>query len=170
MKCRSGIVLLASFALVACAAPATLDREGTGSTSLHEKTIFVIRHLQKERGDDPSLTSEGAAASERLANMLADKGISAIYATPTRRAMETAAPLSKKTGVAISEYDAKNPETLVASVAENDGAVLVVGHSNTVPDLVVRFGGRSQPQMTDQDYGTVFLIDAAGDVHEFILD
>ena len=102
--------------------------------------------------------------------MLADKGISAIYATPTRRAMETAAPLSKKTGVAISEYDAKNPETLVASVAENDGAVLVVGHSNTVPDLVVRFGGRSQPQMTDQDYGTVFLIDAAGDVHEFILD
>lgn len=170
MKSCWGIALLATFALLACAAPTTLNRLSTGSSSLKEKKIFVMRHLQKEHGDDPSLSSEGAAAAERLGNMLAEKGISAIYATPTRRAMETAAPLSRMTGVAVSEYDPQNPESLVASVADIEGAVLVVGHSNTVPNLVLRFGGRSPPRLTEQDYGTVFLIDATGDVQELILD
>lgn len=169
MKTGWGIALLATFALVACAAPATLNSVGTDSTYPNEKTIFVIRHLQKAQGEDPSLNSEGVAAAVRLANMLADKGISAIYATPTHRAMETAAPLGRKTGVAITEYDPQNPESLVASVAENEGAVLVVGHSNTVPDLVVRFGGHSPPQLTEQDYGTVFRVDATGEVHELSL-
>ena len=170
MKRWWGIALLATFALGACAAPATLNRVGTSSPSLDEKTIFVIRHLQKAQGDDPPLTSEGAAAAERLANMLADKGISAIYATPTRRAMETAAPLARKTGVAVTEYDPQNHDSLVASVAANEGAVLVVGHSNTVPNLVVRFGGHSSPRLTEQDYGTVFVIDATGDVRELKVD
>ena len=48
--------------------------------------------------------------------------------------------------------------------------MLVVGHSNTVPDLIVRFGGNSAPQLTEEDYGTVFAIDATGKVHEINVD
>lgn len=170
MKSRWGIALLATFALGACVAPATLDRAATGSSSLDAKTVFIIRHLHKATGKDPSLTSEGAAAAERLATKLADKSIVAIYATPTRRAMETAGPLARNTGVAVTQYDPQAPASLVASVAASEGAVLVVGHSNTVPDLVVRFGGYPAPQLTEQDYGTVFIVDATGDVRELKVD
>ncbi|MHA6332844.1 SixA phosphatase family protein [Qipengyuania sp. CAU 1752] len=170
MKSWRAMVLLVTLALGACAAPATRDRDGAASSHQDRDAIFVIRHLHKAQGDDPPLNSEGTAAAERLAEMLADKGIVAIYATATRRAMETAAPLSRRIGVTVTQYDARQPEALVTSVTASEGAVLVVGHSNTVPDLVARFGGHQAPELTEQDYGTVFMIDATGKVHELVVD
>ncbi len=170
MKDWRGLVLLAAIALGACAVPAAVDRSDMGSSTPNEKTIFVTRHLHKAQGEDPPLSSEGAAAAERLAELLADRGIQATYATPTRRARQTAAPLARRIGVAITEYDPYDPGALVASVAAIDGSVLVVGHSNTVPDLVERFGGHPPPPMTEQDYGTVFAIDPAGDVRDLQVD
>ena len=41
------------------------------------------------------------------------------------------------------------------------GAVLIVGHSNTVPDLVPRFGGVPAPVIGDDDYGTIFIVNPA---------
>lgn len=166
MRGWRGIVLFAAITVGACTVPTSLDGSAAGASETDEKTIFVIRHLHKAQGEDPSLTSEGAAAAERLADLLADEGIVATYATPTRRARETAAPLSQRIGVAITEYDARNPAALIASVASIDGSVLVVGHSNTVPDLVERFGGYPRPQLTEDDYGTVFAIDPTGAVEE----
>ena len=132
--------------------------------ALAAEPVYVVRHLQKADGDDPSLTAQGAANAQRLAAMLKDKEIAAIFATPTRRAMETAEPLSQKLGISVTPYDPRNADALVDAVAAVSGPVLVVGHSNTVPDLVDRLGGPVQPPMTEDDYGTVFLIDGDGKV------
>ncbi len=158
-----GLVLLAALTLGACAAPAAAPPPKSVASGAG-KTIFVTRHMQKAQGEDPSLSGEGAAAAQSLARMLADEGISAIFATPTRRAMETAAPLSKLTRVPVTPYDPRNPRQLVALVAAAQGSVLVVGHSNTVHDLIARFGGAPPAPLTEQDYGTVFIIDAKGGV------
>jgi phosphohistidine phosphatase SixA len=96
-------------------------------------TVFVMRHLQKADGADPQLSAEGAANAQRLAGMLAKSGIKAIFATPTRRAMETAQPLAAKLAIPVTSYDPANPGELVSKVAAISGAVLIVGHSNTVP-------------------------------------
>ena len=170
MKTWRGLGLLAAVFLRACAPTAGLESGDSAASPATERTIFVTRHLHKAQGDDPPLSSEGAAAAQRLADLLADKRIVATFATPTRRAMQTAAPLAQRIGVAVSEYDASAPEKLVASVASIDGSVLVVGHSNTVPDLVTRFGGHSRPVLTEQDYGTVFVIDGTGEVQELQVD
>jgi broad specificity phosphatase PhoE len=123
-------------------------------------TIYVIRHLQKESGADPTLTAEGKAGASALAELLADKGIEAIYATPTRRAMETAAPLAARLGIAIEPYDPADPAALAEAAAGRKGAILVVGHSNTVPDLVARFGGAEPAAIGDDEFGTLYIVHA----------
>ena len=129
-------------------------------------TVYVIRHLQKAAGEDPPLTAEGTAEARRLAWLLERSGIRAIYATPTRRAMETAAPLAERLGLAVTPYDPDAPAALVQAARSVGGNVLVVGHSNTVGSLVENFGGTSPPVLTDEDYGTLFVVQADGDVSQ----
>lgn len=124
-----------------------------------EKSVYVTRHMQKSVGTDPSLSPEGSAAAEALAHALVDRGISKIFATQTRRAMETAAPLAERIGLEVTAYDPNSPQQLANEVAAAKGSVLVVGHSNTVHDLVARFGGETPPApLSEQDYGAVFVI------------
>jgi broad specificity phosphatase PhoE len=126
--------------------------------------VFVIRHFQKTDGADPSLTTEGSANAERLAAMLKGKGIKAIFATQTRRAMQTGEPLAKALGLKVTPYDPSNVAALAAAVTSAAGPVLVVGHSNTVPELVALFGGARPAAMGDDDYGTLFEVAPDGTV------
>ena len=123
-------------------------------------TVYVIRHLQKATGDDPALTAEGAAGAQKLRDLLAKKMVTAIYATQTKRAMQTAEPLAKRLGLPVTVYDPKDFAGLAAKVAKDKKAVLIVGHSNTVPDLVAKVGGKQPGPLSDTDYGTVFVVRA----------
>ena len=141
--------VIAALVLVAAFLPATLSAAGT---------VYVIRHLEKATGDDPSLTPKGAARAEQLAQVLAQANIKAIFATPTKRARETATPLATQLGVPISDYNPRDVDALAAAVAAAGGSVLVVGHSNTVVALVAKFGGDKPTELTEQDYGTLFIV------------
>lgn len=127
-------------------------------------SVFVVRHLQKAEGADPSLSAKGAANARHLAAMLKDKGVVAVFATPTRRAMETGQPLAKALGIAVTPYDPSNPAALAAKVAAAGGPVLIVGHSNTVPDLVQLFGGARPARLSEQDFGTIYDVEPSGKV------
>jgi broad specificity phosphatase PhoE len=122
------------------------------------EAVYVIRHLQKAAGDDPPLTVEGAAGANALANLLSDRGINAVFATPTRRAIQTATPLAVRLGLPVRRYNPSDTAALVEAVRATSGNVLVVGHSNTVPDLVAQFGGERPPPMTEQDYGQIYVV------------
>ena len=126
--------------------------------------VYIIRHMQKADGPDPALTAEGAANAQRLAAMLKDKGIAAIFATRTKRAMETAAPLAKALGLQVRPYDPTGFGLLAAQAAAAGGPVLVVGHSNTVPDLVESFGGERPAPIADEEYGTLYDVEPGGTV------
>jgi|tagenome__1003787_1003787.scaffolds.fasta_scaffold20976057_3 broad specificity phosphatase PhoE len=145
---------------------ALLAATATPSQVFAADTVFVIRHLQKAQGSDPPLSAEGAANAQALAGMLARSGIRAIFATPTRRAMQTAEPLATKLAIKVTSYDPARPEALAAAVGAIPGAVLIVGHSNTVPDLVARLGGKGPVSVGEQDYGTVFVVTSDGTVSQ----
>jgi phosphohistidine phosphatase SixA len=121
-------------------------------------TIYVMRHLQKGAGDDPALTSEGTKGAAAVAKILGSESIAAVFATPTRRAQQTGAPLAAKRGIAVTLYDPGDPQKLATAVAAVKGAVLIVGHSNTVPDLVAMFGGDRPAPLADSDYGTIYVL------------
>jgi phosphohistidine phosphatase SixA len=134
---------------------------GVGQAADAASRVYIMRHLQKAEGSDPPLSPAGASQAQALASVLARSGIMAIFATPTRRAMETAEPLAKRLGIRVTAYDPSAPGKLVEAAAAIHGSVLIVGHSNTVPDLVTRFGGAPAPVIGDEDYGTVFIVDPA---------
>jgi broad specificity phosphatase PhoE len=145
---KAGLILGALFAMLGAMPVSAAD------------TVYVIRHLQKESGADPALTAEGRAGASALAELLADKGVTAIYATETRRAMETAAPLAARLGIAITPYDPGDPAALAKVAAGVKGAILVVGHSNTVPQLVASFGGAEPAAIADDEFGTLYIVHA----------
>ena len=166
MKLKLALPIAAAIALAGCAAQPVAPAAAPVASAEVEapKQVYVIRHLQKATGDDPSLTAEGAANAARLAELLGDKGITAIFATPTKRAMETAEPLARKLNLVVQPYQPRDFASLAAAVAKAPGPVLIVGHSNTVPDIVAHFGAPRPVSLTEADYGTLFVVDPAGTV------
>jgi broad specificity phosphatase PhoE len=123
------------------------------------RSLYVMRHLPPDGGPDPGLSIAGAEQAQKLAHLLADRPVRAIFVTATRRSRETAAPLAAKLGLAVSVYDPFQPERLEDAVRAVPGDVLIVGHSNTVADLVARFGGAAPEPLGHGDFGTLWRID-----------
>lgn len=129
--------------------------------------VFVVRHA--ERADagsggattiatDPDLSDAGRARAESLAAALKDAKITAIFVTPYKRTRQTAEPLAKALGVQPTEIDAKDIGSLIEKVKAASGNVVVVGHSNTVPDVLTRLGVEDAPKLADADYDNLFVV------------
>ncbi len=146
--------LLAAFLLAAVAACAT----ATATDEPIRPNHYVMRHLQKATGDDPGLTEEGQRNAVRLADLLADDPPSAIYVSTTRRARETAAVLATRLGLTPITYDPRDTPALIAAATSETGTVLIVGHSNTVPEIVERLGGTRPADLSESDFGDVWRV------------
>lgn len=144
---------LAALFLILIAACSTAPR-----AEAPRPNYYVTRHLQKAGGQDPGLTAEGQAEAVRLADLLAADPPSVIYVSTTRRAAETAAPLAARLGVTPKTYNPADTPGLIAAVAAETGTVLIVGHSNTVPDIVQRLGGARPADIADTSYGDVWHV------------
>jgi len=139
-----GRLLRAIILFVLCAAPATaLD------------AIYLVRHAEKSEGWPPErdldafwpLSPGGQVRAEWIASKLENSGIAAVYTSRTTRTLTTGLPLANRVHVPIAANDdsilPEKMETFLSGVRgkhPNDRAVLIVGHSNTVPVLLVRLG------------------------------
>ena len=93
-------------------------------------------------------------------------GVTAVYATDTTRARQTGEPLAQMLKLAIKTYDTRDEKgnmtaaPLVARLKadEKDGVVRVVGHSNTVPDILTAFGSKETLRLAPDDYGDLFVL------------
>jgi broad specificity phosphatase PhoE len=124
---------------------------------------YVMRHLDTPAGErDPDLLPAGGARAEQLAALLANRGIAAIYVTDYRRSRQTAEPLARRLGLVPIVYDPGDPGALVARLRGGPRPALVVGHSNTVPQLVAALGGTPPAPLFHGDFGTIWAIGQDG--------
>jgi broad specificity phosphatase PhoE len=93
--------------------------------------------------------------------MLNQTGIETIYSTPTKRTRQTAEPLAKLTGLTPTLYDPKEG-ALVAVLKKSTGKSLVVGHSNTLPQLLNALTGSTIYQPTEA-YGELWVVTLTGE-------
>ena len=121
--------------------------------------VYVMRHLKAGTGADPALTAEGARQAALLPGWFAArKAPRTLYVSTYRRSRETAAALAAKLGLEPRVYDPSDSAALAASVLAEKGPVLVVGHSNTVPEIVERLGGVRPGPIAHDRHGDIWRI------------
>ena len=131
-------------------------------------TYYVVRHFDTPAGErDPDLTDTGRARAEKLAAWFKGKKLAAIYVSDYKRTRQTIAPLVASRGMTrVEVYDPSDTPGLVAKVKAVGGPVLVVGHSNTVPDVVEQLGGERPGPLVHEDFGDVWTIAAGRTLRE----
>ena len=136
--------LLLLLTLTAMAMPVDTWSSGTPGVQEEQKPLVVIllRHAEKvDDSADPELSEEGKQRADQLAKMLRDTNIDKIHSTDFKRTKSTAGPLA---GVKKADIEIYNPRRLVEFAAQlkaAGGTHVVVGHSNTTPQLVELLGG-----------------------------
>ncbi len=119
--------------------------------------FIIVRHAEKvlDESADPALTATGEIRAQAIAGWLADSDVVAVYSTETRRTRQTAAPTAQAHGLPVTAYDGEEPATALAARlrrAHPAGTVLVVGHSNTAPDIAAALCGCDVAPMSEDEY------------------
>jgi broad specificity phosphatase PhoE len=137
------------------------------------QTVFLIRHAEKENEprQDPPLKPEGVARSQELARLLAAGNIKTIITSQFTRTKKTAEPLATKLGLTSTVISLKsnpaNPRLIaeestrevVNKILERSGEnALVVGHSNSIPDVIKMLGGDVVPTIDEQKFNDLFVV------------
>ncbi len=129
--------------------------------------IFVVRHAEradagspdaKMMSADPSLSAMGKARADRLAAILRVAQVGHIFTTELRRTRETAAPLAAATHLDIVSLPVKDVDGLVTRLSDAHGTSLVVGHSNTVPEILKKLGVPESVSVSDDDFDDLFVV------------
>jgi broad specificity phosphatase PhoE len=155
--------LLALAALCACTPgtpPAAATPRPDGAT-----TVIVVRHAEKaaEPAADPPLTAAGQARAEALVDAVRGMPVTAVISTNFVRTRSTAAPLAARLGLTTELVDARAPDharqVAAGVLAKHRGeTVVVVGHSNTVPDIVAALGAPKPASICDAEYDNLFVV------------
>lgn len=141
-----------------------------GCASVREQAvrpdIYVMRHLHTPAGArNPDLTPVGRHHAVLLDRWFSLRGApEVIYVSDTARARQTAAVLAARLNLVPKVYDPADTAALVAAVVAEPGTVLVVGHSNTLPDIVAGVGGTRPGPLVHEDFGDVWRVTGSGRV------
>ena len=133
------------------------------SATAQPPVIFLLRHAERAAisgkvPSDTGLSPAGRKRAEALARVMQDAQITAIYTTEYKRTRETAAPVALSLGIQPEIIPGDDLRGLIAKLKASSGNVLVVGHSNTLPQIISALGVSSRVTVTESDYDNLFLV------------
>jgi broad specificity phosphatase PhoE len=121
-------------------------------------SLIIVRHAEKKNETDTTtLTTAGFDRAQRLATWLANTNLSAIYTTPFVRMRQTAEPTAKQKNLPIQDYTPHEISELDRIISANLGkTVLVVGHGNSIPNMLNHYTGSSLQNLSG--YNDIFVL------------
>ncbi len=149
MKSAMGRWVVAAAVLLATASPARA-----------QKAVFLVRHAEKvDESRDPLLSAAGKARARALARHLRTAGVRAIYVTQYQRTSLTAAPLAAAAGLTPVILPADERQQLVDRIRRDhaNDVVLVVGHSDTVPEVLRLMGHPDAVTIAAPEHDNLFV-------------
>ncbi|SHJ14360.1 Histidine phosphatase superfamily (branch 1) [Shimia gijangensis] len=143
---RFRLLLLAalSVTLLACSSVTVPNNART--------TIIALRHADR---DGTELNAKGRARSAALPAALEGYDIDAIFAPDIQRNLDTAAPLSKATGLPVTQIITDNAAGQMTTAYPN-GTVVWVGNKDNLKALWKDLGASGEPPLK---YGDLFVVE-----------
>jgi broad specificity phosphatase PhoE len=115
------------------------------------QTLVIVRHAEKLEpwpAEDrlQPLSVEGLRRAEQLRNLVANLDIKAVFTSSTTRALSTAMPAALSKGLVPNVHPASEKTdsldafmSMVRNTYGSSDFVLVVSHSNIIPEWLTRF-------------------------------
>lgn len=139
----------------------------TGLAGIGSRTkIYLVRHAEKATtpADNPVLTEDGNKRAGDLMRKLQDKNVKRIYVTQFSRTQMTGDSMRIQLGIDTVKYLAEeNGNDLFAKILSHRDAgktILIIGHSNTVPDYILKLGVSNYPtaNIPDKEFDNIYLV------------
>jgi hypothetical protein len=127
-------------------------------------TIYFVRHAEKESGNDPVLTANGKKRAGDLMRALKNKHVKRIYVTQFKRTQMTADSMRIQLGIDTVQYQAnENGIDLFNKIAAHGDfgrTILIIGHSNTIPDHIKKAGVVNYPltDIPDAEFDNLYKV------------
>ena len=139
------------------------------SSSQECSSFYLIRHAEKLRIDkterNPKLNENGILRAEKWKEVLKNINLDKIYSTNYNRTIETANPTSKSQNIDITIYSPSNINYRNFKEINKGKKVLIVGHSNTIPNFVNGLIEKNfYDQIDDLNNSNLYLINICGDI------
>ena len=126
--------------------------------------IFIVRHAEKESGQDPLLTNSGNIRAGDLMRHLQYESIKKIYVSQYRRTQNTADSLRLQLKIDTVHYIADTLcNYLVDAIIEHKDfgkTILIIAHSNTMPQIIRKLGVLDYPygDIANNKYDNLFIV------------
>ncbi len=130
-----------------------------GPAATAQTSIFLVRHAERaDDSADSALSAAGKIRAAALAQTLRGQvfQFDHIFSTNTRRTRDTAAPTATDYRLPVTLYDPRDLPGFARQLQAMDGTILVVGHSNTTPELAELLG--AQPGLIQMAHNTYDLL------------
>lgn len=134
-------------------------------------TIYFIRHAEKvDSSKNPNLSTLGLERAAHWSEIFSDINFDAIYSTDFTRTKETARPTATNKKIDITLYDAKKIDFQKFKIDNLGKTVLVVGHSNTIPDFVNKLINQDvYLSIENEVFGNLYIVTLTGDIVNHLL-
>lgn len=155
-------IILSLSLVIACTVTGSNKVNRTLELESPDTVVYLVRHAEKRnvKIKDPMLTEQGKKRAESLAIELADVKLDKIYSTSYLRTQMTAKPTAENKKLEITPYSM--PVSMLAAKIlklHKQQKVLVVGHSNTTPELIAALGIETPVDIEHDQYGDLFIIE-----------
>lgn len=133
------------------------------------RTYYVVRHAEKET-QGPNMTSDvplseaGRERAKVLSERLASANIKHVFSTNTQRTRQTVEEIARQHRLPVEIYGPIPSDQFIDSLRHLKGNILVVGHSNTVDDIVNGLTGTRSVEgdLRDSEYNNLFVVKIKG--------
>ncbi len=139
-------------------------------------SYYIVRHAEKATQEanmtsDVPLSDLGKQRAEELKDIMKDKKIGYIYSTNTIRTRSTAQPTADVFKIPIENYGPRPDSAFISKLKSKNKNTLIVGHSNTVDDIVNLLCGEKvvAGDLADSEYNNLFIVKKKGKKYQYSL-
>ncbi|MGZ8558691.1 MAG: SixA phosphatase family protein [Chitinophagaceae bacterium] len=147
-------------------------------TACSHTSYYIVRHAEKASangndammGKDPPLTEAGKLRAEALKEMVKTKKIGYVFSTNTIRTRSTAEPVRAYFNLVTETYSPMPDSSFISRIKSLKKNTLIVGHSNTVDDIVNKLCGsiKITADLGDTEYNNLYIVTRKGRKMNFV--